>query len=114
MDRHLSGVGAGDEVCGRPQVYELLLCEPLFPIHQLTMHHRDMGGRPPKGNAPKHKEVGYYLTKTSLFAHQTPSPISLCQFFTCLRVGWVDRTMVTNCQLTVKQNGDHYCKQCRR
>jgi hypothetical protein len=59
VDRHLGGVGAGDEV-GRPQeVEELRGREPAPPLDDLPLHHGDVGGRPPeRGGTEPQEEPG--------------------------------------------------------
>jgi hypothetical protein len=58
VDRHLGGVGAGDEVRRAEQVEVLLLGEPAAPLDDLVVKEGDVRGRSAKGGEAEAEKEG--------------------------------------------------------
>ena len=56
MDREFGRTGAGNQVRSAEQIQELLLRQPLTPLHDLRLHQRDMRGRSAERSQPEPKK----------------------------------------------------------
>jgi len=56
VDRHLGGVGPGDQVGDAEEVDELRIADPAPAPHELLAHHRDVGRRPAEGHDTEAQE----------------------------------------------------------